>query len=61
MKPGGLHHVAICVHDAEEAMLFYTGVLGFGVVRRPGSNSTGYWLSAGGQVGSPGTELEFAL
>lgn len=48
MKPSGIHHVAICVRDADEAMTFYTGVLGLSVLERP-DFGPGYWLDAGGQ------------
>ena len=35
MRPGGLHHVSICVRDVDEAREFYTGVLGMTVADRP--------------------------
>jgi catechol 2,3-dioxygenase-like lactoylglutathione lyase family enzyme len=49
MKPSGIHHVAICVRDADEAVTFYTGVLGLTVLERPDFGFGGYWLDAGGQ------------
>jgi hypothetical protein len=32
--PGGVHHVAIAVHDLEAVEAFYTGVLGLPILRR---------------------------
>jgi catechol 2,3-dioxygenase-like lactoylglutathione lyase family enzyme len=49
MKPSGIHHVAICVRDADEAVTFYTDVLGFTVLPRPDFGFGGFWLDAGGQ------------
>lgn len=50
MKPSGIHHVAICVDDAEAAKTFYCDVLGFTpVLTRPDGFGAGYWLDAGGQ------------
>ena len=49
MKPSGIHHVAICVRDADEAVTFYTDVLGLTVLERPDFGFGGYWLDAGGQ------------
>jgi len=49
MKPAGIHHVAICVTDPEEAVAFYTDVLGLVVVPRPDFGFGGYWLDAAGQ------------
>lgn len=49
MRPSGIHHVAICVRDADEAVTFYTGVLGLTVLERPDFGFGGYWLDAGGQ------------
>lgn len=49
MKPSGIHHVAICVRDADEAVMFYTRVLGLEVLDRPDFGFGGYWLDAGGQ------------
>ena len=49
MKPSGIHHVAICVRDAAEAVTFYTDVLGLTVLDRPDFGFGGYWLDAGGQ------------
>ena len=49
MKPSGIHHVAICVSDPDEAVAFYTGVLGLEVLPRPDFGFGGYWLEAGGQ------------
>jgi catechol 2,3-dioxygenase-like lactoylglutathione lyase family enzyme len=50
MKPSGIHHVAICVEDAEAAKTFYCDVLGFTPVStRPAEFGPGSWLDAGGQ------------
>jgi glyoxylase I family protein len=49
MKPSGIHHVAICVRDADEAVAFYTDVLGLTVLPRPDFGFGGHWLDAGGQ------------
>ncbi len=50
MKPAGIHHVAICVRDADEASTFYTEVLGLTRAGdRPDFGFGGYWLDAGGQ------------
>ncbi len=49
MKPSGIHHVAICVRDADEAVTFYRDVLGLTVLDRPDFGFGGYWLDAGGQ------------
>jgi len=49
MKPAGIHHVAICVRDSEEALVFYRDVLGLAVLPRPDFGFGGYWLDAGGQ------------
>ena len=49
MKPAGIHHVAICVRDEDEAVAFYTDVLGMSVLPRPDFGFGGYWLEAGGQ------------
>jgi catechol 2,3-dioxygenase-like lactoylglutathione lyase family enzyme len=48
MKPAGVHHVAICVTDAEAALAFYRDVLGMEQLPRP-DLGPGYWLDAGGQ------------
>jgi catechol 2,3-dioxygenase-like lactoylglutathione lyase family enzyme len=48
MKPAGLHHVSICVPDADAALAFYRDVLGMTVVARP-DLGPGHWLDAGGQ------------
>jgi glyoxylase I family protein len=50
MKPSGIHHVAICVTDVEEAKDFYIDVLGLTIVPdRPDFGFGGYWLDAAGQ------------
>ena len=49
MKPSGIHHVAICVRDADEAVTFYRDVLGLTVLDRPDFGFGGYWLDAGGR------------
>src|SRR5271156_5377997 len=48
MKPAGVHHVAICVADAQKGLAFYRDVLGFTQLPRP-DLGPGYWLDAGGQ------------
>jgi len=48
MKPAGVHHVAICVADAQEGLAFYRDVLGMTQLPRP-DLGPGYWLDAGGQ------------
>jgi len=50
MQPLGVHHVSINVSDADEAIAFYTDVLGL-VVRgdRPDFPFGGAWLDVGGQ------------
>jgi glyoxylase I family protein len=48
MKPHGIHHVSICVRDADEAVAFYTDVLGFTVLPRPDFGFGGHWLGTGG-------------
>ena len=49
MKPSGIHHVAICVRDEDEALAFYRDKLGLLVLPRPDFGFGGYWLDAGGQ------------
>ncbi len=49
MKPSGIHHVSICVRDSDEAVKFYTDVLGLIVLPRPDFGFGGHWLDAGGQ------------
>jgi catechol 2,3-dioxygenase-like lactoylglutathione lyase family enzyme len=49
VKPSGIHHVAICVRDAAEAVTFYTDVLGLTELPRPDFGFGGHWLDAGGQ------------
>jgi catechol 2,3-dioxygenase-like lactoylglutathione lyase family enzyme len=50
MQPLGLHHVAINVSDVDEAVRFYTGVLGLHARDdRPDFGFGGAWLDAGGQ------------
>ena len=48
MKPAGIHHVSICVADADTALAFYRDVLGFTELPRP-DLGPGYWLDGGGQ------------
>jgi glyoxylase I family protein len=48
MKPAGLHHVAICVADAQKGLDFYRDVLGMTQLPRP-NLGPGHWLDAGGQ------------
>lgn len=48
MKPSGVHHVAICVTDAEAGLAFYRDVLGLTPLPRP-DLGPGHWLDAGGQ------------
>jgi glyoxylase I family protein len=50
MRPLGVHHVSINVQDVEEAVRFYTEVLGL-VPRpdRPDFGFPGAWLDAGAQ------------
>jgi glyoxylase I family protein len=49
MKPAGVHHVAICVADAQKGLAFYRDVLGMTQLPRP-DLGPGYWLDAGQQV-----------
>jgi glyoxylase I family protein len=49
MKMSGIHHVAICVRDEDEALDFYTDKLGLAVLPRPDFGFGGAWLDAGGQ------------
>jgi catechol 2,3-dioxygenase-like lactoylglutathione lyase family enzyme len=49
VRPAGIHHVAICVRDCEEALAFYRDALGCTVLARPDFGFGGYWLDAGGQ------------
>src|SRR5688572_28248355 len=48
MKPSGIHHVSICVHDAQRGLEFYRDVLGMTQLPRP-DLGPGHWLDAGGQ------------
>jgi catechol 2,3-dioxygenase-like lactoylglutathione lyase family enzyme len=48
MKPAGVHHVAICVADAQKGLAFYRDVLGMTQLPRP-DLGPGFWLDAGGQ------------
>src|SRR6202007_1082202 len=50
MKPAGVHHVAICVADAQKGLAFYRDVLGMTQLPRP-DLGPGYWLDAGGPQG----------
>ena len=47
MKPSGVHHVAICVSDVDEAVRFYEDVLGCSKIARPDGLGDGAWLQAG--------------
>jgi catechol 2,3-dioxygenase-like lactoylglutathione lyase family enzyme len=50
MRPSGIHHVAICVDNADAAKTFYCDVLGFtSIDTRPEEFGAGHWLDAGGQ------------
>lgn len=48
MKPAGIHHVSICVADADAGLAFYRDVLGLTPLPRP-DLGPGHWLDAGGQ------------
>lgn len=48
VRPSGLHHVAICVTDEDEALAFYRDALGLTVLDRPDFGFGGHWLDAGG-------------
>jgi catechol 2,3-dioxygenase-like lactoylglutathione lyase family enzyme len=48
MKPAGIHHVSICVADADSGLAFYRDVLGLTQLPRP-DLGPGHWLDAGGQ------------
>jgi catechol 2,3-dioxygenase-like lactoylglutathione lyase family enzyme len=47
METAGIHHVAINVHDLDEALGFYVDRLGFSVLDRPPFDFPGAWLQAG--------------
>jgi catechol 2,3-dioxygenase-like lactoylglutathione lyase family enzyme len=47
VQPAGIHHVAICVRDVEEAQAFYVDALGFTVAPRP-DLGPGVWLDGNG-------------
>ena len=50
MRATGIHHVALNVTDAAEAIAFYTGTLGLTVREdRPDFGIAGAWLDAGSQ------------
>ena len=49
VKPAGIHHVNICVRDADEALVFYRDVMGMTVLDRPDFGFPGYWFDAGGE------------
>jgi catechol 2,3-dioxygenase-like lactoylglutathione lyase family enzyme len=50
MNPLGIHHVAVAVTDLDEAVDFYTRVLGMRLRHdRPGSIGVGAWLDVGAQ------------
>ena len=47
MLVADIHHVSINVSDTARALEFYNGVLGLGVLPRPGLAVGGAWLDAG--------------
>ena len=50
MKPSGIHHVSLCVKNVDEAVAFYTDVLGLTVRSdRPDFGFPGAWLDAAGE------------
>ncbi len=50
MQPVGIHHVSVNVEDVEEAVTFYTEVLGFSLRSdRPDFGFGGAWLDVGSQ------------
>jgi glyoxylase I family protein len=50
MRPAGVHHVSINVRDVDEALRFYTDVLGLTLREdRPDFGFGGAWLDVGGQ------------
>jgi len=50
VQPVGIHHVSINVADVDEAVSFYTEVLGFTLrTDRPDFGFGGAWLDVGGQ------------
>lgn len=50
MKVVAIHHVSVSVSDLDEALDFYTRLLGLSVrTDRPDSIGPGAWLDAGGQ------------
>ena len=56
MRPAGVHHVSICVADADAALAFYRDILGFEI-----RNDVGYqglhWIT----VGPPGQATAIVL
>ena len=48
MKPAGIHHVSICVPDADAGLAFYRDTMGMTQLARP-DLGPGCWLDAGGQ------------
>jgi catechol 2,3-dioxygenase-like lactoylglutathione lyase family enzyme len=48
VKPSGIHHVSICVPDADRGLEFYRDVMGMTQLPRP-DLGPGHWLDAGGQ------------
>lgn len=69
VRPLAVHHVSINVSDVDEALRFYTGVLGLEQRSdRPDFGFGGAWLDAGGQqvhlieaAPPPGVGQHFAL
>ena len=50
MKAVAIHHVSVSVADLDEALDFYTRLLGLSVrIDRPDTIGPGAWLDAGGQ------------
>jgi glyoxylase I family protein len=49
MEIAGIHHVALCVNDLDDALRFYVDGLGCAVLPRPDFGFVGAWLAAGPQ------------
>lgn len=49
MLLNGIHHVSINVKNVDEAVGFYSGVLGMSVLPRPDLGFPGAWLRSGDQ------------